>query len=66
MFRIQKHVQSIGKTLIHEYRFVHTVVLLRHGESLWNKEERFTGWSDVPLTEAGEAGSSFIALWEIF
>jgi 2,3-bisphosphoglycerate-dependent phosphoglycerate mutase len=29
------------------------VVLLRHGESLWNKENRFTGWTDVPLTERG-------------
>jgi 2,3-bisphosphoglycerate-dependent phosphoglycerate mutase len=35
-------------------RFVHTVVLLRHGESLWNKQKKFTGWSDIPLTEAGE------------
>ena len=30
------------------------LVLLRHGESLWNKENRFTGWTDVPLTERGE------------
>ena len=30
------------------------LVLLRHGESLWNKENRFTGWEDVPLTAAGE------------
>jgi len=29
------------------------VVLLRHGESTWNKENRFTGWTDVPLTEKG-------------
>lgn len=29
------------------------LVLLRHGESLWNKENRFTGWTDVPLTENG-------------
>lgn len=29
------------------------VVLLRHGESIWNKENRFTGWTDVPLTEQG-------------
>jgi 2,3-bisphosphoglycerate-dependent phosphoglycerate mutase len=36
-------------------RQVYTVVMLRHGESLWNQEKRFTGWSDVPLTEAGEA-----------
>ena len=27
--------------------------LLRHGESLWNEEDRFTGWVDVPLTERG-------------
>ena len=29
------------------------VVLLRHGESVWNKENRFTGWTDVDLTEKG-------------
>ncbi len=27
------------------------VVLLRHGESVWNQENRFTGWTDVPLFE---------------
>jgi 2,3-bisphosphoglycerate-dependent phosphoglycerate mutase len=40
---------------------MHTVVLLRHGESTWNKENRFTGWTDVDLSdrgreEAAEAG----------
>lgn len=30
------------------------LILLRHGESLWNKENRFTGWVDVPLTEKGK------------
>ena len=29
------------------------VVLLRHGESTWNRENRFTGWTDVPLSERG-------------
>lgn len=29
------------------------LVLLRHGESVWNKENRFTGWTDVPLSETG-------------
>ena len=29
------------------------IVLLRHGESEWNKENRFTGWTDVDLTEKG-------------
>jgi 2,3-bisphosphoglycerate-dependent phosphoglycerate mutase len=39
---------------------MHTVVLLRHGESTWNKENRFTGWTDVDLTEKGrqEAASA--------
>jgi len=31
-----------------------TLVLLRHGESTWNKENRFTGWTDVPLSEKGK------------
>ena len=29
------------------------LVLLRHGESVWNKENRFTGWTDVDLSEDG-------------
>jgi 2,3-bisphosphoglycerate-dependent phosphoglycerate mutase len=32
---------------------MHTVVLLRHGESTWNKENLFTGWTDVGLSEKG-------------
>jgi 2,3-bisphosphoglycerate-dependent phosphoglycerate mutase len=32
---------------------VPTVVLLRHGESVWNRENRFTGWTDVDLSERG-------------
>ena len=31
------------------------IVLLRHGESVWNQENRFTGWTDVDLTEKGVA-----------
>lgn len=30
------------------------LVLVRHGQSIWNAEDRFTGWVDVPLTERGE------------
>lgn len=29
------------------------VILIRHGQSAWNKENRFTGWTDVPLSEQG-------------
>ncbi len=32
---------------------MHTLVLLRHGESEWNRENRFTGWADVDLTDTG-------------
>jgi 2,3-bisphosphoglycerate-dependent phosphoglycerate mutase len=31
------------------------IVLLRHGESIWNKENLFTGWTDVDLSEQGKA-----------
>jgi 2,3-bisphosphoglycerate-dependent phosphoglycerate mutase len=34
---------------------MHKLVLLRHGESTWNKENRFTGWIDVDLSERGIA-----------
>ena len=41
---------------------MHKLVLLRHGQSQWNLENRFTGWADVDLThqgivEAGNAGN---------
>ena len=32
---------------------MHKLVLLRHGESTWNRENRFTGWTDVDLSSAG-------------
>ncbi len=31
------------------------IILLRHGESIWNKENRFTGWTDVDLSERGSS-----------
>ena len=34
---------------------MYTLVLLRHGESTWNLANRFSGWTDVDLTEAGRA-----------
>ena len=34
---------------------MYTLVLIRHGESTWNLENRFTGWTDVPLTDTGVA-----------
>lgn len=45
---------------------MYKVVLIRHGESSWNKENRFTGWMDVPLSEKGlsEAKQAGILLRE--
>jgi 2,3-bisphosphoglycerate-dependent phosphoglycerate mutase len=34
---------------------MYKIVFIRHGESLWNQENRFTGWTDVDLTEKGIA-----------
>lgn len=36
---------------------VYKLILLRHGESQWNLEKRFTGWSDIDLTDKGRAGA---------
>jgi 2,3-bisphosphoglycerate-dependent phosphoglycerate mutase len=33
----------------------YTLILLRHGQSEWNKTNQFTGWVDVRLTEQGAA-----------
>ena len=32
---------------------MYEVILVRHGESIWNLENRFTGWTDVDLTDKG-------------
>ena len=37
------------------------LILLRHGESEWNLENRFTGWKDVGLTERGQQEALFSA-----
>ena len=38
------------------------LVLLRHGQSAWNQENRFTGWVDVPLAENGEKEAKAAAI----
>ena len=35
------------------------LILLRHGESKWNLENRFTGWTDIALTSSGIEEASF-------
>ena len=41
---------------------MYRLVLLRHGESVWNRENLFTGWTDVDLSEAGTAEAHRSAL----
>ena len=38
-----------------------TLILLRHGQSQYNLENRFTGWTDVPLTERGQKDAAVVA-----
>jgi len=37
---------------------MNNLILVRHGQSLWNKEGRFTGWADINLTEKGKSEAS--------
>ena len=38
---------------------MNNLILVRHGQSLWNKERRFTGWADIDLTEHGKSEAKF-------
>ena len=38
---------------------MNNLVLVRHGQSLWNKERRFTGWADIGLTEKGRSEAKY-------
>jgi 2,3-bisphosphoglycerate-dependent phosphoglycerate mutase len=45
----------VCKTANYRIQAMYKLVLIRHGESTWNLENRFTGWTDVPLTPTGVA-----------
>ena len=36
-------------------------LIARHGESIWSKQNRFTGWTDIPMTENGIFQSNYLA-----
>lgn len=42
-------------------RIVRRVLVVRHGESIWNQESKFTGWTNIPLTENGKQEAKNIA-----
>lgn len=54
MFRVRNSWPQIAKlNTSASFRLKHTLVLVRHGESTWNQENKFTGWYDCPLSEKG-------------
>ena len=38
---------------------MNNLILVRHGQSFWNKERRFTGWADIDLTKKGESEAKY-------
>ena len=38
---------------------MNNLILIRHGESIWNLERRFTGWADVNLTDRGKSEAKY-------
>ena len=50
---LQQSLKTCGN-LDRRISAAHTLVLMRHGQSTWNLENRFTGWVDVPLTDLGK------------
>ena len=38
---------------------MNNLILVRHGQSLWNLEKRFTGWTDIDLTEQGKSEAKY-------
>ena len=58
MIAAKSTMQSNVSRLWNRRGISHTVVMVRHGESVWNVEKRFTGWCDVPLTEHGIADAA--------
>jgi hypothetical protein len=61
--RLQAAVAEKGKVIgyykghVNHLKNMQRIVLLRHGESVWNRENRFTGWTDPGLTGAGCEGA---------
>ena len=38
---------------------MNNLILVRHGQSQWNKERRFTGWADIDLTDKGKSEAEY-------
>ncbi|GKY94396.1 hypothetical protein MPSEU_000405600 [Mayamaea pseudoterrestris] len=51
--RLVTRVSSLSSLRLQQIASKHTLILVRHGESTWNLENRFTGWYDCPLSDKG-------------
>lgn len=51
---VRKRLLTRVRTSLAPSRTKYTLVLVRHGESTWNEENKFTGWYDCPLSNKGE------------
>src|SRR6185503_19138723 len=49
----ESNIGEKPQSIVCYHRAMKKIVLLRHGESAWNRENRFTGWTDVGLSEKG-------------
>lgn len=47
-------IKRVNLTWKYQKQSKHTLVLVRHGESTWNQENKFTGWHDCPLSPKGQ------------
>ena len=41
---------------------MNNLILVRHGQSQWNKEKRFTGWADIGLTQQGQREAEYAGM----
>ena len=48
------------KYLLNEIKNTKKILLVRHGQSIWNHDSKFTGWTNIPLTQKGKNEASLI------
>ena len=41
---------------------MHRIIIARHGESIWNQDSKFTGWTNIPLTDKGRLEAKKMAM----
>ena len=59
MYKMHLHKLSLPKQPIRQIK--NRFLLVRHGESIWNKDSKFTGWTNIPLTNQGKKEAAKIA-----